>query len=68
MEDIRPSRIEDDETRRLEEEAAEYLTAAQDDEVPFHIPRTDFIQRSSRESAPLIRPSGTFSPLRRGEG
>lgn len=42
MEDIRPYRIEEDDTRRREreEERVEYgVSSPTDDEVPFHIPR-----------------------------
>ena len=40
MEDIRTYRIDDDETRRVnDDEHSEYSASSADDEVPFHIPR-----------------------------
>ncbi|MFL6244666.1 MAG: hypothetical protein ACJ74H_01475 [Thermoanaerobaculia bacterium] len=40
MEDIRPYRNEEEDTRRVnDDERAEYSASSADDEVPFHIPR-----------------------------
>ena len=39
MEDIRTYRIEEDDQRRMQDEERAEYSAAQDDEVPFHIPR-----------------------------
>jgi hypothetical protein len=40
MEDIRTYRIDDEETRRVnDDERSEYSAASSEDEVPFHIPR-----------------------------
>jgi hypothetical protein len=39
MEDIRTYRQEEDESRRVKEDERAELSAASDDEVPFHIPR-----------------------------
>jgi len=38
MEDIRSYRIEEDDDRKPQDDDRAYLTA-QDDEVPFHVPR-----------------------------